>query len=291
MRNLHPSIALGLAALGAAFALPPSAAHADVLLAPAPGATNLAAAGGWMAWAAPAGDTGWQLVVRAPDGTLSTPVAGFASPPAPSIGSGGFDERPRPIYAAYTRPDATGDDTDVWRLDLRTGREARLPSAATDRFRESAPSLQYGTFTFVRRGGPREGVFLRRRNGRLRRVSGDTPATTAFNGSRVAYAKGRSVVVHRVSGIGRPIVQRTPGVPRSVQLLRYRAAWLLGGGRVFQTGPFGGSGTTYPAGNADEGQRPLPLSTRSVAFEGARLRLFVDDEGVKRAVPPPFAQG
>ena len=286
MRHLRPLLAASAALLAL-----PSAAHADVLLTPAPGATNLAAGGGWMAWAAPARDGGWQLVVRAPDGTLSTPVAGFAAPPAPSIGSGGFGTQPRSLYAAYTRTDTDGADTDVWQLDLRTGRESPLPGAATDRYRESAPSLRFGTFTFVRRGGPRDGVHVRRLRGRLRRVSPDTPSTTAFNGSRVAYAKGRSVVVHRVSGAGRPIVQRTPSVPRSVQLLRYRAGWLLDGGRVFQTRRFGGSGTTYPVGDAVEGERALPASTRSVAFEGPRLRLFLDDEGVKRAVPPPFAQG
>jgi len=282
---------LPLAALATALILPAPAAVADDLVAPAPGAVNLAAGGGWMAWAAPAADTGWVLVVRAPGGTTTTPVRGFASPPAPAIGSGPIGDRPRQLLVAYARPDATGSDTDVFHLDVRTGRESRVPGLSTDRYRETAPSLQYGRFTFVRRGGPRNGVHVWSPGRAARRVTRDTPRTTAFNGSRVAYAQGRSVVVHRVSGRGRPIVQRTPSVPRSVQLLRYRAAWLLAGGRVFQTQRFGGSGTTSPAGGAVEGTRALPASTQSVAFEGARLRLFVDGEGVKRANPSPFARG
>ncbi len=283
---------LPLAAVVAALVLPAPAALADDLLAPAPGAVNLAAGGGWAAWAAPAEDTGWNLVVRAPDGTVTTPVGGFAGPPAPAIGSGRRSgPQARQLLVAYARPDATGDDTDIFQLDLRTGRESRVAALATDRYRESAPSVQYGAFTFVRRGGPRNGVHLWSSVRGVRRVSPDTPRTTSFNGSRVAYAQGRSVVVRRVSREGRPLVQRTPSVPRSVQLSRYRVGWLLAGGGIFQTQRFGGSGATLPEGAAVEGTRALPPSTQSIAFEDRRLRLFVDAEGVKRANPAPFARG
>ncbi len=282
---------LPLAALAGALLLPAPAALADDVLAPAPGAVNLAAGGGYLAWAAPAEDTGWNLVVRAPDGTVTTPVAGFAGPPAPAIGSTRNGPQPRRLLVVYARPDATGNDTDVFQLDLVTGRESRVAALATDRYRETAASVQLGAFTFVRRGGPRNGVHLWSGVRGVRRVSADTPRTTSFNGSRVAYAQGRSVVVRRVSREGRPLVQRTPSVPRSVQLSRYRVGWLLAGGRVFQTQRFGGSGTTLPVGAAVEGTRALPPSTQSIAFEDRRLRLFVDAEGIKRANPAPFARG
>jgi hypothetical protein len=41
-------------------------------------------------------------------------------------------------------------------------------------------------------------------------------------------------------------------------------------------------------GSAVEAQRTLPSSTQSFQFEGPRLRLFLDAEGVKRATPPLF---
>jgi hypothetical protein len=99
------------------------------------------------------------------------------------------------------------------------------------------------------------------------------------------------VVVRQVSREGRPLVQRTPSVPRSVQLSRYRVGWLLAGGRVFQTRRLGGSGGTLPEGEAVEGTRALAPTTQSIAYDERRLRLFIDAEGIRAAVPAPPARG
>ena len=74
-----PTTALLATALLAAGA---TAASADSLVAPAPGARNLTANGGYIVSAAPAAGGRWRLTVRAPDGTITTPaIADFGAPP------------------------------------------------------------------------------------------------------------------------------------------------------------------------------------------------------------------
>ena len=263
--------------------VPAGVAHADTLVTPAPGAVNLAAGGGYHAWFAPAEDTGWQLVVRAPDGTVTRPaIDAFTGPQQLSIGSDRFAAGGRRLLAVYSRAD------DVYALDLRTGAEERVRAISSRAYRESAPAIQYGRYAFVRREGRRPGVYVSTEGGGVRRISRDTPRDLAFNGTRVAYDRGRSIVVRRVSGDGRALVFRTRTTPRSPVLTRYRVAWLERDGRVLQTPRFAGSGGPYDVDSADEANRALPASTQSLAFRGGNLGWYLDAEGLRTIDPRLF---
>jgi hypothetical protein len=268
--------ALVLAA--AALAAVPASASADTLVTPAPGAVNLAAGGGYHAWFAPAEDTGWQLVVRAPDGTVSRPaIDAFTGPTQVSIGSDRFAAGGRRLLAVYSRAG------DIHAYDLRTGTEERVSAVSSRRYRELAPAIQFGRYAFVRREGPRPGVYVQTERG-LRRLSRDLPRDLAFNGTRVAYDRGRSVVVRRVSD-RKALVFRARMTPRSPQLTRYRVAWLEAGGRVLQTPRFAGSGGPYDVDAADEATRTLSPSAQSLAFRGGELGWYLDGEGLKTIDP------
>ena len=130
-----------LIAATAALALAPAAvAHADSLATAAPGARNLATGGGYAVWFAPTSSTTWQLVVRAPDGTVTTPaVRAFAGAQKASIGSDRFAAGGRRLLAVYGR-----DDGDVYAYDLRTGTEERVAGISSRAYRESSPAIQFG---------------------------------------------------------------------------------------------------------------------------------------------------
>jgi hypothetical protein len=277
LRNLIPVAAL------AAFAAAPGVASADTLLAPAPqGSQNLTSGGGYMAWAqpnSPAG-TGFRLAVRAPDGTVSTantPV--FEEVPDPSIGTDSFGV-PRNLLMVYTRAG------DVYSYDLRRNVERKVRQISTSAIERGA-SINFGNYAFVRVNGRRAGVYhWSARNG-LRRVTADVPRELAYNGSRVAYPLGRSVVIRRVSGQGNVARIRNTARPESIVLARYRASWLVGD-KVFKTTSFGGSGRAQTAAGKDEGSREL-TGANSIAFgRGDRVQLALDGEGVKRLSPTPF---
>ncbi len=262
--------------------VPAGVAHADTLEAPAPGAVNLAAGGGYHAWFAPGEDIGWQLVVRAPDGTVTRPaIDAMTGPSQLSIGSDRFAAGGRRLLAVYARAG------DVYAYDLRSGKEERL-GISSRQYRESAPAIQYGRIAFVRRGGKRPGIYLLSRPGDTRRISTAQPRDLAFNGTRVAYDRGRTVVVQRVSGRGSRLVFRTRTAPRSPVLTRYRVAWLESGGRVLQTPRFAGSGGPYDVDTANRATRALPASTQSLAFRGGELGWYLDGEGLKRIEPRLF---
>ena len=279
MRLLIPLLA------AAALAVAPAAASADSPVTPAPGAVNLAAGGGYLVWFAPNEDTGWRLVVRAPDGTVSTPsVAGFPGPSRASIGSDTFSAAGRRLVAVYSR------GGDVFLLNLRTGAEERVRRAATRTYEEYSPSISFGRIAFARRGGRTNGVFYD--SGRsLRRVTSARPREVAFNGSRVAYPSGRNVVIRRTSGEGRPSVVATPSQASSLQLSRYSLTWLTRDGRVFRTPRFGGSSEVDRVATGQEATRRLPVTTQSIANSGSDARWFLDSEGVKLISPRlEFAQ-
>jgi hypothetical protein len=209
-------------------------------------------------------------------------VPGFANAPRASIGSRaiGADRR---LVAVYAR-----DDGDVHELDLATGNEQRFRRAATRAYRESAPSIELGTLVFVRRGGRRNGTFQLTRSNRLRRIARATPRITVTNGTRFAYATGRTIVLRRLSLRGPDVLFRNPSRPLALTLTRYRMGWLLSGGRVFQTLPFGGSGRPRNERRAQESARRLPATTTSIALQRDRIGLFLDAEAVKLADPPLF---
>ena len=277
LRTLIPAAA-ALVALATA-----PAASADTLVAPTPeGSQNLAAAGGWMAWAQPEqpAGSGCRIALRAPDGTVSlldTPVS--AEVPDPSFGSlGGF---PRRQVLTYSR------EGDIYTYDLVAKRERRVARASSP-LAERAPSVANGTFTFVRLGGRRAGgIFRLAPSGRLTRLNAHQPREMAFNGSRVAYTLGTSVLIARVSGEGRRYVIKMAERPQSLIMNRYRATW-VGGREAFKTQRFGGSGTPRRTLAAESGAQPLPAGTNSIAFERDRATLVLDREGVKRLSPTPF---
>src|SRR5687767_6351293 len=100
LRTLIP-----LAAVAAAIGVTPAVASADTLLAKTPaGSQNLTANGGWMVWAQPnqPAGSGFRLVVRAPDGTVSTPdIPVFEEVPDPSIGSTTIAAANRRLIVTY----------------------------------------------------------------------------------------------------------------------------------------------------------------------------------------------
>jgi hypothetical protein len=279
-----PLTLLTTAALAAGAASTPAAAGADTLLAPAPGAVNLATGGGYLAWFSPQEDTGWKLVVRSPDGTVVEPdVPFFPSPTQLSIGSditGSFD---RTLVVAYARSDG-----DIHTLDLATGRESRSRELSTRAYTEYAPQIELGAYAFVRRGGKRPGIYAARRGGEVRRVTSDTPTDLAFNGSRVAYPKGNTIVVRRISGRGPNVVYRAGSRPSSPAMTRYRVGWLeRATGTVRQTARFGGSGKSATRVVETAG-RTLPGTQSIVMDRSQSANTFLDAEGVKQAAPPLF---
>jgi hypothetical protein len=278
----------GLATLAAA-----PAASADTTVTPAPGARNVAFAGGYTVWAAPAATGGWKLVVRDPDGTVADAnAATFGAPPDANIGSDRFAAGDRKLLAVYSRCAGTSDISgcDLYAYDLRAKTEARVDDLSTRTYSETAPAITFGTWSFVRRGGgTRKGVYVRTNSGGTRRISNVLARETQNNGSRVAYtfnsSRGGGVAIRRLSGQGpvyTPAV-RQPSVPRSLALSRYQAAWLVGE-QVFSTTRFAGSGgpftPTTVAGRTIAGIDSF--ATGSQSLTDAR---FLDAEGVKAPSP------
>lgn len=270
------------------------AAQADTLQAAAPGARGLAYAGGWTAWAQPAGDR-WQVVTRAPDGTVAAPsLPTFGAAPDLSIGTDGQ----RRLQLVYARCDgaSTTAGCDVFRFALGGGaREEPVRALATEGASEAAPSLSNGTWAFVRRGAvpaARKGVFAYvERTGRTRRVSPTLARETATNGTRVAFtyagSRGGGIAIRRVSGEGGLLspVTRATVVPRSLQLTRYQAAWLQAD-TAFTTTRFAGSGGPY-APRTVRGRTVPGIAGLAVGASTNRAR-FLDAEGVKAPSPPLF---
>jgi hypothetical protein len=155
-----PTVALLASALLAAGA---TAASADSLVTAAPGARNLAANGGYQAWAAPTAGGRWRLTIRAPDGSVTTPgVADFGAPPRAQIGSTQFAAAGRRLLAVYSRCQGASAiaGCDVYAYDLAAGTERKISELASKSYSETAPSIELGRLAFVRRGGgPRPGVY------------------------------------------------------------------------------------------------------------------------------------
>jgi len=281
-RSLISLSAAGLASLAVA-----APASADTLLAPAPNAKNVAYGGGYAVWAAPDGDE-FRLVVRAPNGTVSTPdLPAFDTAPDPSVGSTGFGAPGRQLLMLYAREDAIGD-SDIYAYDLRNGgAERKIAGLSTDAYDETAPSMTFGRFAVVRSGGRANGVVTGTlgRAG-VRRVSTAIATETAHNGSRVAYATKRGIFIERASGRGRALRIGAPSA-RSLVLTRYQAAWLVPGGRLQMTRRFAGSGGPFDLVVRDAPRQPAGITGVAVgaSFNDA---VFSDAEGVKRADPRLF---
>jgi hypothetical protein len=270
---------LTLIATAAAFGAVPAAASADSLVTAAPGAQNLASGGGYLIWSAPAEGGGFQLTVRGPDGTVSAPTAVARSRTAfdPAVGSDQNAIDGRKLVAIYSR------DGDVYTYDLRAGTETKVDVASSSTYEETAPGINFGRITFVRRGGSDNGVFYAGENG-LSRITTARPRELVFNGSRVAYTSGKNVVIRKVSGRGAVSTVKVPGGSQAfgLALSRYALTFATKGGKVFQTNSFGGSGREENATSARAANETLPASLNSVAFSGVFVRFYADGEGIKR---------
>jgi len=293
---MRPACPVSLLALVCAVASA-SPASADTLETPAPGARNLAAAGGWQTWAAPTGAGRWRLLLRAPDGTVSVPsIDDFGAAPDPAIGSDRRAFAGRRLLVVYAR--CAGDSAlrgcDVFTLQLNgAAGEQRVDRLASRTYSETAPALALGRFSFVRRGGgARRGVhtWSAGSSEAPRRLSAVLARETATNGGRVAYAyrssRGGGLVVRRPA-VPRGVVQpasRQEVVPSSITLDRYRATWLLGS-RALQTARLAGSGGPYPL-RILTADRALPPGTISILANGNRAVRALTPRGVTRLVPP-----
>ena len=299
--RITPTIAALAAGLGLAAA---PVARADRLETPVEAGANLAAAAGWQAWSTETAPGTHRLQLRRPDGSVTTPeIPAFGAPVDPAIGTrGGADAINTPasrrLSAVYSR--CAGDSAlagcDVFALDLTTLTEEKVAALATKAYSETVPSLTFGNWSLVRRGGgPAKGTYAySERSGRLRRLSPTLARETATSVSRMAFtynsSRGFGLQIRQSSGDGRPLVAaaRLQLEPRSPQLTRYRAGWLLPGDgvtRVFQTRRFAGSGGPFTL-RVDEAPRTLPAGVRSAAGDSSTLfERYLDEEGVQRIDP------
>lgn len=265
----------------------PSAAQADELLAAAPAGVNLAAGGGWAVWSEPAEDTGWRLVVRAPDGALSRPgVPDFAGPPEVSVGLGQGNDGA--VLAVYSRP--YRGQLDLFALDLASGGEHRIAGVSQRDADEVLPSISGGHLVFVRRNGPRPGVWSWNGRAAAFRVSSTVATQTAISVSRLAYATSTQVVVRKRSGApGSLSVLRARSRPRSLVLSLYKASWLEDDGVVAQSDRVAvAAGTT----TVRRSIRRLPTGTQSIAIEERDVFLRLGADGLQRIAPQlQFAVG
>jgi hypothetical protein len=280
-RSMTKRSLTSLAVAGAASLAVAAPASADTLLTPAPDARNIAYGGGYAAWAAPQGD-GFRLVVRAPDGTVSTPdLPAFAEAPDPTIGSTGFAVANRRLLLLYSREDASGD-SDIHAYDLRAGgAEQRLPGLSTSSYDETAASMQFGRYAVVRTGGRLNGVVTGSlgRSG-VRRISRSIATETASNGSRVGYVSNRGIFIERASGEGRALRIRARNA-RSLTMTRYQAAWIADG-TLQLTQRFAGSGGPFELVVRDAPRQP-PGITGFAAGASFNDVVYTDAEGVKKA--------
>lgn len=301
---MSPRLPLAVAA-GLVLAATPAAARADTLETPAPGAANLAAGGSWLAWSAAQPDGTFRLQVRRPDGTVFAPaIPAFRAPVRPVIGTregGNSINTPasRRISAAYARCAGTSSlsGCDIYALDLTRLTERKVRSLSTRTYSETAPSLDGGRWSVVRRGGPRPGVYtFAEHSGVLRRLSRVVGLATATSPGRVLFSYREpggayGIRLQRNSGGAARIAARgLDREPVALQLTRYRAGWLVpraGATHVFLTERFVGSEfRQFPLG-VHEAARTLPPGVRSAAGDQSRqFTRYLDGAGVQRIDPP-----
>jgi hypothetical protein len=281
------SAALLTAAMCASRAAP-SAAHADPLVVAVQGARNLAAGGGWRAWAAPKPDGRWQLVTRAPGGTIAAaPIADFGAPPDASIGSTAFGVAEKRVVAVYSRCRGTSATAgcDVYQYDLAAGTQRKLTRLSTQAGSEIAPSIASGVYGFARRGGSRPGTYTATRS-RVRRIDTRLARETAVTPSRIAYRVGDTIAMSALDGARRRTL--VTGLPVfSVVITRYRVGWLQRIGHrtlALMTDRINPSGKV----TIRRGSHDLPASTQSAVADSRRIVEYLGRTGIKRAVPPLF---
>jgi hypothetical protein len=298
-------------------AAPPPAARADTLIQPAGGGRNLAQgagamqvlpsgqivqAPGWLAWAQPAEQGRWRLMLRSPQGATTSPaIPDFGAPPDPNIGSDRPAGGAQRMFVVYSRCAGTSTiaGCDVYRYDIVAGTEEKVAAISTAAASETAASVRLGVWSFVRRGSgaSRPGVYVFTPGGGVRRLSGVLARETVVGGggSRVAYAyntsNGGGVAVRRVSGKGGVVLAATrqPAVPASLVATRYKYGWLMpaadGGQRVMWTSRLSGRAESV---TVRSGRRNLPASTNSITTNGHVPDKYLDTTGIFSLSPPLF---
>jgi hypothetical protein len=277
-----------LAATVALLVFAPCAGAADALVIAAPGAKNLAAGEGWRAWAAPTARGRWQLVIRAPDGTIQAAnIKSFGVPPDASISETSFAGPDRRVVAVYSRcrgASAT-KGCDIFQYDLAAGSERKLTRISTRAGSETAPSTFMASYAFARRGGPRPGTYTASRR-HVRRVDSRVARETAVTHSRVAYRVGDAIIMSQLAGHRRRTIATGRGI-FSVVLTRYRVGWLERAGHrtlAFMTDRI----KRRDSVTVRRGTHDLPASTQSAVTDSSRITEYLDATGVKRAEPPLF---
>jgi hypothetical protein len=315
LRRVGAALFAALFALVLAVSASLSAAQADTLIQPLTGARDVAQGGGfsevmsngqitqnsgWLAWAQPAGLGRWQLIVRSPQGVITTPaIRVFGAAPDPSIGSDRFGASGRRLYVVYSRCSGTSAiaGCDVYRYDLVAGTETKVTAISTATASETAPSVRSGQWSFVRRGAgaSRPGVYVYTPRGGARRLSSVLARETVLSASRVAYAynssRGGGVAVRRLSGEGGVVLATTgeSAVPSSLVGTRYKFGWLLGAGdagmSVNWTSRLSGGTTSV---TVRSGKRKLSASTNSITTNDHVPDKYLDDTGIFTLSPPLF---
>jgi hypothetical protein len=176
---------------------------------------------------------------------------------------------------------------DVHALDLRTGTEARVGRVSTRAASEVSADVRFGTFAFVRRGGPAPGLYV----GRLRpprRVTRLVPDLVRTNGGRLATVtrtgRGYDIALRRISGRPPllPVLTGSRRRPHGLVLDAYRLTYLLGDD-AFQTVRIPGPSRTRVA--LRRADRALPAGTDSVEVRGTLVRRALTPEGLVRLRP------
>ena len=285
-----------LLALGASLLLAP-AAHADTILASAPGAENLGAAGGYAAWAAPAAQGRWKLVVRAPDGSVAdAPVPTFGSAPDISVGSDAFVQQQIAIVYSRCAGSSATKACDVYSYNTNSKTERKVSGASSAGYSETSPSISSGRIAFVRRGGARPGTYVaiprfETKSMHVNRVDSHVAREVAVSQSRVVFlyrnANGQDdLTLAQLDGTRkRLIVRAKAGTIFSPVITRYKVGWLQRSGSdvlAKLTARINPS-TTKP--DVRTGTRPLPASTDSATADSSIITTYLDAEGVKRISP------
>jgi hypothetical protein len=291
-----------LITLAASLLIAAAPAGADSLETPVAQGANLASSAGWQAWSTTLAHDTHRLQLRRPDGTVITPpIPSFRVPVDAAIGTRGGDDgintpASRRLSAVYSRcAGSSVKGCDVYALDLTTLREEKVAALASKAYSETAPSVTFGNYSFVRRGsGALRGTYAYSERGGLKRLSPMLALETATSISRMAFtynsAKGFGVQIHQASGKGRPLVAASglDTAPISPQITRYRAGWLIPGDdatRVFQTRRFAGSGGPF-ALKVEEAPRTLPAGVRSASGDASTLfERYLGADGVQRIDP------
>ena len=294
-------------ALGLSVLLTAAPAHADTLETSGLGAENIASAAGWQAWSTQLTDGTHRLRLRGPDGNVSTPAIGaFDAPVDPAIGTrGGADAINTPasrrLSAIYSRCAGASqlEGCDVYALDLTTQMETKVTALATRAYSETAPSLTFGNWSFVRRGsGPRTGTYSyleRSRSGRLVRLTPTMARETASTQGRMALtyrsSRGFGVQIRKASGQDGALIAASglESEPTSPQITRYRVGWLEPGPaatRVLLSDRYLGSENRQFPLNVHEAPRTLPAGVRSAAGDASALfTRYANASGIHRIDP------